>query len=120
MLAGVLGIFGCSFGGPKLSDVEPKLVEAVLAVPGVTGGDVRLIEASGTPRAVCYLTGSGATSEELLATIDRVLKVVTDHIRPYQYGNASCTITNGTDSASQQGLGFREIVSFDDLRARYP
>lgn len=119
-LTAIFGLGGCASGRPALSEVEPKMRAAVLAVPGVTGGTVTLYEASLTPRALCKLTGSADTSAELSKTLDRVLAVVTEYIRPYPSGTATCTIANGDLFAQQPDLGLDEVVSFDALRKRYP
>lgn len=119
-VAAMTGLGGCSPSEPALSSVEPRLTADVLTIPGVTGGHVQLYEASMTPRAVLQLTGSASTREELIATLDRVLAALTGHIRPYRLGNASVSLTSGDLVADQTSLGLSAVVSFDELRQRYP
>lgn len=119
-MAALFGLFGCSSSEPDVEAVRPALTAAVLAVPGVTGGTVGFSYASLSPRATCEVTGEGTTTAELSETLERVLKVVTDHIRPYRVGNATCSISNGGVIVRQTDLGFTSPASFDDLRARFP
>lgn len=79
---------------------------AVLAVPGISGGDVTVSDTGSLMSLyfTCELTSDAQSRDELLAVLDDIGRAIVDTAAPETDGVLNCTLSNDTD-----------VVSFSDL-----
>lgn len=118
ILAAAVLLTGCT--QPDLPALAGRLRASVFALPGVTGGTVDLKYAALSPNLICDLTGSGTTQADLIATMDAVLRTLTDGTRALKDAMVSCSINNGDVEAGVTSLGFQPTTTLTELRKRYP
>lgn len=120
----IVGLAGCFRidGASKNTAEEANLLaarSAVLAVPGVTGGDVE-VSWPGSFSSwyfTCGLESDAATRDELLAILEDVGRAVVDTVDPSHDPVIQCRLSNGIDT-----VDFADIVggsSMYDLRQHY-
>lgn len=125
VLALVGWLVGCAADdSEQLDSINADLRSATMSVDGVTGGSIGIGEGSvGQLELGCRLVGSGSDRAQLADSLDKVLDIAADYVRPFEDGTVSCQIENATHTAGSvmTDLGFSRdaYVSFDELREHY-
>lgn len=120
MLALTWGLVGCAPNRTiDAATWQQRISAKVLAVEGVTGGEVRVAETGPVqePKIVCLLTSDAPTHEELLVVLERVLRAVIDETRELDRAYVDCRVSHGEDTARMGEL--EAFPSIKLLRQRF-
>lgn len=113
---------GCTSGPAKESveDKNARLAPALLAVPGVTGGEVNIKHASLSLFYSCRLTSDAADQEALTAVLTEVLSTLVSQTQDdYAESSVVCSVSNGTVGVGTQAVGLTDPTSLGELRKRF-
>lgn len=92
---------------------QQRISDRVLAVEGVSGGEVRVAETGPVqePKIVCLLTSDATTHDELVAILEKVLRAVVAETRELDRAYVDCRVSHGEDTAR---MG--ELDAFPSIR----
>lgn len=111
-----LALTGCS-KGETADSLDARVVPAILAVPGVTGGEAKVKNASLSHLISCHLTSDAADEEELKSLLTDVLRTVVNETPDEDNGTmVICSVSNGSETVNTASLGLRNPSWLEEVR----
>lgn len=109
-----MGLFGCS--KPDTQEWTGRLSKAVMAVPGVTGGQVEMRKAGVGSQIYCDVTTSASSREELLGVMKAIMRAVVDETQGLDSAMIYLTARNGSDAVANSDVGGIKTDTLEGLR----
>lgn len=110
---------GCGTA-PSESPAErgARLEPIVMAVPGVTGGSLKVANAGVTNIYDCQLTSDASDREALKAVLTDVLRTLAAEANDSELSTVSNGLSNGTEKVTSEDLGLNNPVYIRDIREK--
>ena len=113
---------GCAWwgGAPKesLHERAARIEPALLAVHGITGGELTVTNASVSHLYSCTLTSNAPDVPALKKTLTHVLMTLAERADDRPGSLVSCSVSNGTDGVATQDLGLTSPTSLREIREK--